>query len=309
MTWSMALHPRSAVPSTAPQVRNHVYSNSGPLVPTSVCQPPSGMAEMGIKAVSLGCRRHTSIVLSTACWLWSSHPWEVTSQAVRAPLAGPHVPVAAGPAPPAPALSQYLATGRGWVCPPPTGSRTALGADGLAWLPRLRVPRSSGQSPDVLDAPQGGTCSSSTASCSTRGPGRAASSLSSGCLWTISCYLRTTGLWPLDSWRCVRAGPSLRDAWTPCGWGAPDGAFARLWGQDGATAGHILSPPLAPPRSCTLPRLYTGAVTHAHMHHTQVHARRHTPLLGPDSFPFRSSGLSPGHQSSHFGPTAQPVQG
>ncbi|XP_047653856.1 DNA (cytosine-5)-methyltransferase 3-like isoform X13 [Phacochoerus africanus] len=61
--------------------------------------------------------------------------------------------------------------------------------------------RPPGQRPDVLDAPQGGTCSSSTASCSTRGPGRAASSLSSGCLWTISCYLRTTGLWPLDSWR------------------------------------------------------------------------------------------------------------
>lgn len=118
----MALHPRSAVPSTAPQVRNHVCSNSGRLSPPPCASPPSGMAEMGIKAVSLGCHRHTSIVLSTACWLWSSHPWEVTSQAVRAPLAGPHVPVAAGPAPPAPALSQYLATGRGWVCPPPTGS-------------------------------------------------------------------------------------------------------------------------------------------------------------------------------------------
>lgn len=304
MTWSMALHPRSAVPSTAPQVRNHVCSNSGPLVPTPVCQPPIGDGRDGDKSSLIGVSQ-THV-----------HCTEYRVLALEFTPLGSHVPSSEGaprwaPCPcgcwPSPSCTCLVSVPGHWArLGLPTahrepgaleaaGGRTALGADGLAWLPRLRVPRSSGQSPDVLDAPQGGTCSSSTASCSTRGPGRAASSLSSGCLWTISCYLRTTGLWPLDSWRCVRAGPSLRDAWTPCGWGAPDSAFARLWGQDGATAGHILSPPLAPPQVMHTPTtVHRCSHTRAHASHTGARPQTHTPpgprqlsvpLLRPESWP------------------------
>lgn len=81
--------------------------------------------------------------------------------------------------------------------PGPRGSAALAGTG----LPRGEAGAGSGQSPPRPSAatpraeptrtrtplPQCGTCSSSTASCSTQGPGRPASSPSSGCSWTIWC--------------------------------------------------------------------------------------------------------------------------